>query len=301
MPIHRLLTSSVLAVSLAPAWAAGQTPATQSAPTTFQAAGESDEPQLELPTVEAGLAEFLADRFSPHEPIYFLWGPDEPNIKFQFSLKYELFNPRGSLAQAAPGLTGFHLAYTQTSFWDTEAGSSPFFDTSYKPELLYLYEDPDADWLPGQSRFDLQLGLQHESNGKDGAESRSLNIAYVRPVFTFGDPGTGRGFFVAAAPRLWGYLGDLYDNPDLYEYRGYGDLKLITGWRDGLQLAAIGRLGNDWDKGALQLDLSYPLRRFLSGNLDLYLHAQYFTGYGESLLEYDEKGDSFRVGVSMVR
>ena len=280
------------------------------APAASQPAVASTDAPLSAPaidpdraTVEAGLAEFFATRFSAHEPIYFLAGPSEPEAKFQISLKYQLFNPEGTLVRQHPWLSDLYLAYSQTSFWDLgESNSSPFFDSSYRPEALYQVESPGATWL-GQSRFDFQAGVRHESNGRSGLESRSLNIAYLRPIFTWGDDGThgSRDFFIAVAPRLWAYAGDLDDNEDIYQYRGYGDLKVIVGWRGGLQLSAMARIGNDFDRGALQLDLTYPLRALSSKNVDLYLDAQLFTGYGESLLEYDQSETNFRIGVALVR
>jgi phospholipase A1/A2 len=217
------------------------------------------------------------------------------------SLKYQIFSPSGSLERAVPSVSGLYLAYTQTSFWDIGAASGPFFDSSYKPELLYMYQQRDPRWLHGASRFDLQLGLQHESNGKAGVESRSLNIAYVRPVFTFGQGQVEHGFFVTVAPRVWTYVGDLEDNPDLRDYRGYGDLRFIIGWRDDLQLSATVRPGEEWDTMALELNLSYPLGRFTGRSVDMYIYAQYFTGYGESLILYNERSDSFRIGLALVR
>jgi outer membrane phospholipase A len=144
--------------------------------------------------------------------------------------------------------------------------------------------------------------LKHESNGKAGADSRSLNIAYISPIFTFGDDGRQyraddpNEFFVAIAPRVWMYLTDMNDNPDLYHYRGYGDIRLVAGWRGGFQAAFIGRMGNDWDKGALEVDLTYPLQKLAIRDLGMYLHAQLFTGYGESLLDYNESDTTFRMG-----
>jgi phospholipase A1 len=257
----------------------------------------------DVPKTEGGLVEFLATRFSAHEPIYFVWGPERPSVKFQISLKYRVFGPDGELARAAPWISNFYLGYSQTSFWDIESDSSPFFDTSYRPQVMYQWTDPDAAWLPRMSRFDVQAGLQHESNGKSGPDSRSLNIVYVRPVFTFGDPGThaSRDFFVAVAPRLWCYVFGLRDNPDIADFRGYGDLELITGWRGGLQAAMIGRMGDDWDKGSFELDMSYPLRNITRRTLDLYLYAQFSTGYGESLLGYNDSDTSWRVGLALVR
>lgn len=290
-----------LAWLLATSPARGEDAITAGEPFSLRSA---DDPTTTQPNVEGGLVEFLADRFSPHEPIYFLWGPDDPQVKFQVSLKYQLFTPEGNLADALPWVSNFYLGYTQQSFWDIGEPSGPFFDSSYRPELIWLHEEPDAAWLPGLSRFDLHLGLQHESNGKSGSDSRSVNIAYIRPVFTFGHGGGAYGadrFFVTVAPRVWAYLYRLDENPDIADYRGYGDLKLIVGWRDGLQLSATARAGKDWDHSSLELNLSHPLRKFTGGSVDMYVYAQYFTGYGESLIGYDERGDSFRIGLALVR
>ena len=241
---------------------------------------------------------FFKQHISGYEPFYFLAGTESPNAKFQVSIKYQLLNSESWLAGRAPALKGFHFAYSQTSLWDWNGESAPFFDSSYRPELLYLWErvaGGDAtDWF----RLDLQGGTQHESNGKDGADSRSLNIVYLRPTLTLGRPDS---FQVSLSPRAWFYVGDLSDNPDIEDYRGYVDLRVVAGWAKGLQLSAIGRLGDDGDHGSLQLDLTYPMMKLLSGSFSLYLHAQYFTGYGESILLYNERSDAFRIGFSLYR
>ena len=66
------------------------------------------------------------------------------------------------------------------------AASAPFLDTSYKPELLYSWQRVIGGQTTNWLELDLQGGLKHESNGKDGANSRSLNIAYLRPTLTLG-------------------------------------------------------------------------------------------------------------------
>jgi outer membrane phospholipase A len=206
-----------------------------------------------------------------------------------------------------PPLGGLYFAYSQTSFWDLGAASSPFFDNSYRPEVLLSYGDLLRDERPAWMRdLGIQVGVQHESNGQDGAESRSMNFVYVRPSITFGAPeveeaGGRGGLFLTVAPRVHTYIGRLSDNPDVEDFRGYGDLRVTVGRRGGLQLAAIGRIGDDWDKGSLQLDLSYPLRPLLRNNIDVFLHAQFFTGYGESLLLYNDADTTFRIGVSLIR
>jgi outer membrane phospholipase A len=156
----------------------------------------------------------------------------------------------------------------------------------------------DGGRVAGWLRLDLQAGFQHESNGKSGADSRSLNIAYVEPKAVLGSED---GFHFSLAPRAWVYVGGLDENPAIKDFRGYTGLRSTLGWGNGLLLTATGRLGDDANRGSLQLDLSYPLFRLLYGNLGLYLYAQYFVGYGESLLRYNERTSVFRAGFALYR
>jgi len=235
---------------------------------------------------------------SGYEPFYFIVGPDSPNAKFQISFKYQLITEYGALGREAPWTTGFHLAYTQTSLWDWDKPSAPFLDSSYKPELLYLKERVFGGEKSDFLRLDLQTGFQHESNGKDGPASRSLNIIYLRPTLFMGPED---GFQVSLMAKPWVYVGDLSDNPDIARYRGYADLRLTAGWERSLQLSATGRVGDQGDKGSLQLELSYPLLRITGESLTLYAFAQYFVGYGESLLQYDQRSSAFRIGIALYR
>lgn len=241
---------------------------------------------------------FFKEHLFGHEPFYFLAGTAPPNAKFQISFKYQVVSNRGSLAQRVPALKGLFLGYSQTSLWDWSAPSAPFDDSSYRPELFYQLRQVDrgrwAPWL----RLDLQTGLQHESNGRAGSESRSLNVGYLEPTVVFGRPG---GFQVSLAPRALAYFGDLSDNPDVKQYRGYVSLRSVVGWQRGLQLAATGRLGDHGNRGSVQADLTFPMAQFLFGSFSLYFHLQGFYGYGETLQHYNELGSSIRAGIALYR
>lgn len=249
---------------------------------------------------------FFKRHIFPYEPFYFIAGPDAPGVKFQVSIKYRLVNTEvgddgeaeGWLYRHAHWMDGLHLAYTQRSLWDVQAESAPFLDSSYMPELLYERPNlinPEHGWL---ERIGAQVGFKHESNGKGGADSRSLNIGYVRVPFVFGDE---NNFYVSLEPRAWFYVGDLSDNPDLTDYRGYVDLRLKAGWARGLQVAGWLRSGKDFNRGSAQVDVTYPLHNLLSRSFSLYLQAQYFNGYGESLLYYNQRSEIWRVGIGLFR
>lgn len=235
---------------------------------------------------------------SVSEPMYFIAGPrGDTNAKFQLSFKYRLINPDGPIGRRHPESTRWYFGYTQTSLWDLSAGSKPFRDTSFRPSLFYL-DDNIAGHPLGPSRLGLQAGLEHESNGKAGQDSRSLNIAFVRPTLDVGDPGD---YHLSISPKVWAYL-EKSDNPDIEDFRGYFDLLVKYGKADGWQISTNLRKGAKGSFGSVQADLSYPLRRFLFRNVDGYLLVQYFNGYGESLLDYNRKLTSqFRVGFAVVR
>jgi outer membrane phospholipase A len=240
---------------------------------------------------------FFKEHISGYEPMYFIAGTKSPNAKFQISFAYQLLNNDGPLAEKVPALKGFHIAYTQTSLWDWNAPSAPFYDTNYKPEFFYSWENVTRAQPTNWFQLDLEGSLKHESNGKDGAASRSLNIAYFRPSLTVG---RDAGLQLTLQPRVWTYLGSLGDNPDIADYRGYADLRAVVGWKRGLELSALGRMGKDANHGSVQLDLTYPTMRIF-GSFSLYLDVQYFTGYGESLLGYNQKSEELRVGFSLFR
>lgn len=241
---------------------------------------------------------FFQHHFFPFEPFYFIAGTESPNARFQISLRYQLFTGEGWVADQWSGLTNLSVAYTQTSLWDWKGPSAPFFDSSYKPEVNYTWLHVDGGHLVDWIRLDLQGGVQHESNGRDGAESRSLNIVYLRPTLTFGRAG---GFQVSVAPKAFLYLGDMDENPDLADYRGHVEVRAVLGWSDNVQLAATTRVGDGWRRGSLQCDLTYPMWKLPVLRSSVFVHAQYFVGYGESLLRYDERGDSLRAGFALFR
>ncbi|HZP87242.1 MAG TPA: phospholipase A [Burkholderiales bacterium] len=241
-------------------------------------------------------AAFLA-AFSGYEPVYFAAGSrDGWNAKFQVSFKFRFFNEEAALAQRIHLLEHLYLGYTQTSLWELAAPSSPFRDTSYKPRLFYSNAN---SWHSREHplRLGFEAGLGHESNGKSNAESRSINIAYVRPTLVIGSPGEWQW---SLSPMIYRYL-DKSDNPDIVDFRGYVDFYTSIGKADSWQLAGMFRKGTG-EGWTTQLDLSYPLRSVALGNLNGYLQLQFFDGWGESILDYDRRFPAqYRIGLMFVR
>jgi phospholipase A1/A2 len=240
--------------------------------------------------------DFFHRHFFPYDPLYFIAGPDSPNGKFQFSFKYKMLDAGPSATSPVSLVTNLYFGYTQTSLWDLSKASSPFSDTSYKPEAFY-YQSELLPHPPGWLGLGFQTGYQHESNGKDGDDSRSLNLAYIKPIVRLG---YADRFHATLAPRAWFYVGDLDDNPDLPRYRGYFEFQTVVGWPESLQLRTLVRVGDAFDRASLTLDLSYPVWK-LGVKVPWYLYAQYFIGYGESLLDYRERSSTVRFGLAVYR
>ena len=245
----------------------------------------------------ASLYQSYSENFSTYQPTYFLVGTDPEKSKFQISFKYRLFNPSGSLSRDLSWLKGFHLAYTQTSYWDLDSDSAPFEDTSYMPELFYMTDN--IRWRPSwMEGFILQAGVQHESNGRAGDFSRSTNYVYVKPQFIFYHRPTQLGVMIS--PRFLAYFNnDDNTNQDLDDYRGNAELEIDFGRAHSFVVKTNLRFAEEGT--SVQTDLTYPIHRLLSDNLDLYFHIQYSNALAESLLNYRERVEAVRIGFSLVR
>ena len=96
-------------------------------------------------------------------------GRKSVETKFQISLAkplfYDVFGLRESLV----------AAYTQTSWWQITKTSAPFRETNYQPEIFLNFASPK--YLEQIGVKNLKFGLLHESNGRDGTNSRSWNRA----------------------------------------------------------------------------------------------------------------------------
>jgi phospholipase A1 len=273
-------SSRLLMVADNKAWAPGEDPVARMAGAPY---GTTETPQGSALTF--------------HEPMYFLLGANGgANARFQLSFKYRMFDRESVVARTLPVIGGLYFGYTQTSLWDLADRSAPFRDTSYRPSLFYQWDVPQR---PGDDdRWMLQAGFEHESNGKDGERSRSVNTAFGR--LEWRTPVGDDGHYLGVIPKLWAYL-DKGDNPEIQRYRGFGELALRYGRDDGWVQQLALRRGNG-GRGSTQLDISHPLGTRILSDTGAFLHFQYFDGYGETLLDYRKsRHPQLRVGVSIVR
>lgn len=233
---------------------------------------------------------------SAYEPVYFEVGTrDYTNAKFQLSFKYRFATPDDG---AAPKFyERIYFGYTQMSIWNLQAASKPFEDSVYKPSLFY-YNDNLFSTAGNGTGVGLETGLGHESNGRAGPDSRSINLAYIRPIVRLGD---ALDWHWTIAPKLYDYL-EKDENPDIQRYRGYADVLVKFGKPRGWEFAALLRKGTRGSYGSLDASASYPLEYLPFGNLNGYIVLDYFTGYGEDLINYNQRMTSqLRLGLMIVR
>ncbi|MBX9676586.1 MAG: phospholipase A [Methylotenera sp.] len=220
------------------------------------------------------------------------------DIKFQLSLKSELLN-NIPLIRDLPYVTSSRLwgAYTQQSYWQifNANASRPLRENNYEPELiLSLGIDNEVngvkkDYIPRM----LNLGLVHQSNGRDNPLSRSWNRLYLEGGFELTDR-------ISLLVRPWWRIPENDredDNPDIEKFLGYGDMTVR--WETESRKTAVSvllrnNLRSD-NKGFAQL--SVQQRVFNNPYIKLHLMAS--TGYGETLLDYNHAQNVLGFGISL--
>tara|TARA_R110000868_G_scaffold37143_2_gene131741 strand:+ start:1219 stop:2043 length:825 start_codon:yes stop_codon:yes gene_type:complete len=244
----------------------------------------------------AGIANEFVKNFSRLDPIYFIVGGEPTNAKFQFSFKYRLFGEGKSRAPEWVWLKGFHLGYTQTSFWDLAAPSAPFRDTSFRPSLIYQFADTKLPSVPGAPTSYVRVAIEHESNGRDELDTRGLNTVYIEPNVVFG---LGGDWDLILNARAWAYISSDNGGPNIRDFRG--NAKIGIGIMERQGFGAMAHFGGNpkTGKGSAQVDVTYALSDLIG--LDVYLTGQMYAGYGESLLNYNQSETRLRFGFSIVR
>lgn len=228
--------------------------------------------------------------YSPTQP-----APSQPNHYRQTEAKLQI-SLRTKVAEdwLLPN-ADLWFAYTQRSLWQlwNQADSSPFRNTDYQPEIIFVapISAPLGELADGWRWRLMQAGWAHQSNGQSDPLSRSWNRAYVGTAFDHGD------FTVHL--RLSRRLGDKGqdDNPDLMHYLGHGEIGASwLGERATTSLLWRTDLG-PLRRSSLQLDWTYPVYASQPSGLRWYL--QLFSGYGETLLDYNHRQTSFGAGLSL--
>ncbi|MFT3756293.1 MAG: phospholipase A [Pseudoxanthomonas sp.] len=210
---------------------------------------------------------------------------DNLELKFQLGFKTKvaesLFGDNGDI----------WVGYTQSSRWQSYNAeiSRPFRETNYEPEAMLVFRNGYS--LAGWKGRMFGVGINHQSNGRSDPLSRSWN----RVIFNIGLDRENWALML----RPWFRVkedGKDDNNPDIEDYIGRGDATLV--WNKGShEVSLTGRhslRGGDDSHGSMQVDWGFPISRGLRG------HLQVFSGYGESLIDYNHKATYVGLGVSLL-
>ncbi len=198
------------------------------------------------------------------------------------------------------------FAYSQQSYWQLFNGtiSRPFRATDHEPELIYIFGHNRP--LPAGFTYRMSgAGLVHQSNGQSQPLSRSWNRAYVMAA---ADKITDSGHRFTLQAKAWQRLPESNqkdDNPNISNYIGRAELAGSWSFDNGrgqdLTTHTFGMTVRhslrSQARGSVRLEY---LRSLGNANSGLRFHTQLFSGYGDSLMDYNFRRTTLSVGLSLV-
>ena len=199
----------------------------------------------------------------------------------------------------SPRKDSLWVGYTQQSYWQVFSPdiSRPFRATDHEPEVMYVYPTDFRLPLGWRLRYS-GIGLAHQSNGQSLPLSRSWNRTYLMAGMELGNAWTVQA-------RVWRRIKESSgndDNPDIVDYIGRGELQ--TTWNASASNTFALTLRHSLQqhtRGSAKLEWLQTLGKgFGGGKSNLRLHTQLFTGYGDSLIDYNRKRTVLSVGLSLV-
>ena len=224
--------------------------------------------------------------FSLYKDTYFVGGtvlggkPTQYNsdVKFQISFQQRLTK------SVLPGNSYLYLFYTQKAMWNVLERSLPFHDLNFNPGI-------------GLSKFIIVKGhlvgkatmmIEHESNGRDETASRSWNKiswageAYISP-------------YLMAHAKFWIPIIDGQYNKDILKYMGVSQAGFQAKSLDDkwvLDMTLVKRQG--WN---LNFNTIVQVGYRINHNSNQFIMVQYYNGYGESMLDYNQYHSRIRIGL----
>ncbi|WP_249661295.1 phospholipase A [Variovorax sp. PCZ-1] len=231
------------------------------------------------------------------------YSPSE--MKINLSVRTKLAS--GLLHRADQPLSdSIWFGYSQQSYWQLFNGtiSRPFRSTDHEPELIYVFGHNRP--LPGGFTYRMSgAGIVHQSNGQSLPLSRSWNRVYVMAA---ADKITSQGNHFTLQVKGWQRLPESAgkdDNPDISNFVGRAEFagrwSFDSGSGADLRTHTLGMTVRHSmrKEGRGSVRLEY-LRSLGAANSGLRFHTQLFSGYGDSLIDYNRNRTVLSVGLSLV-
>jgi phospholipase A1 len=205
---------------------------------------------------------------------------DIVEVKFQISLKTKV------LQSIFFGKGDLWVGYTQVAHWQlyNDPLSRPFREINYEPELIFKYP-LHIKLFVGEFKS-VGVSFTHQSNGRELPYSRSWNRVIFDLSYEIDS------WIVSARPWIRLSDGNRDDNPAITDYIGDGEVNVSYTYDRHQFYTVITHPFNRWEGGSVQLNYIFPIKGHLRG------HMQAFTGYGETLIDYNHNQTTIGIGVS---
>lgn len=225
---------------------------------------------------------------SPYNKVYLNNTPSNEKIKreelkFQLSFKVPVW--RSILFKHST----LYLAYTQLSYWQAYNRTAFFRSTDYEPEL-FLANEINIPFLFPKLHFNfLNIGAVHQSNGFGGQMERSWNRIYLEAISSH------ECWMVSIKP--WYVVSDSTlrkYNPNIVSYLGYGQILIAYKYyHQVFSLLTHNLIEGGGKRATAEFTWSFPITSYLDG------YVQVFSGYGQSLIEYNHRTNSAGIGIAL--
>lgn len=224
--------------------------------------------------------------FGLYKDNYFALGTDpfhRPNaynsgVKFQLSISQRLTNA------TLPWGTYIYLFFTEKVFWEIFQNSMPMSDLNFNPGIGWSKPIFVKDRYCGK----LTLILEHESNGRDGEASRSWNKVSLAGSAYVTD-------WLAVHAKYWIPIVDGANNKDILKYSGIFHMGFQLNSNDRrFTLAATFVKRKGWN---MNWNTNIQLGWRIHKDSNQYLFFDFYNGYGEGLLAYNQFHNRLRFGI----
>ena len=198
------------------------------------------------------------------------------DVKFQLSISQRLTKSK------LPFDSYLFIQYTQKAFWDVFRESLPMRDLNFNPGIGLGHLIIRHNKYIGKA----YLMLEHESNGRDSIDSRSWNKITLSCALVLNDNWETQF-------KTWIPIIDGENNKDILKYNGI--FQFAVNYRTcnkRLQIGALITQRKAWFGFNTQPELSYKFNK----RENQFFFIQYYNGYGENLLEYNQYKNMLRVG-----
>ena len=201
---------------------------------------------------------------------------DNTNVKFQLSISHRLTK------SILPFDTYLFLHFSQKTIWNVMEKSLPMRDMNFNPGVglgrLIIHKNRYI----GKTL----IMLEHESNGKDSIMSRSWNKVSFGINLMLSDN-------VDIQTKLWIPIVDGENNRNIVRYNGIGHFG-INYHTDNKRIHA--GLLTTWRSKSFSFNTQWELSFKLNDKVNQYLFIQYYNGYGENMLDYNQYKSVIRLG-----